>query len=144
MTTETYTNDPLPKRSVIRSMVRGFATLCPHCNQGKLYGKYLKVQDNCSSCNEAYFHHRADDAPPYFTIFIVGHILVPLMIAVEIAYRPALWIHAALWFPGILLLTYFLLPRVKGALVGLQWALFMHGFDPDHDEAKEFGGHEHS
>ena len=24
-----------------------------------------------------------------------------------------------------------LLPVVKGAIVGLQWALYMHGFDPD-------------
>jgi hypothetical protein len=26
------------------------------------------------------------------------------------------------------------LPSVKGALVGLQWALLMHGFDPDAKE----------
>ncbi len=27
-----------------------------------------------------------------------------------------------------------LLPLVKGAIVGLQWALYMHGFDPDERE----------
>ena len=76
-------------------------------------------------------HHRADDAPAYFTIVIVGHIVVGLVLAVEMAYRPALWVHAALWLPLTVILTLVLLPSVKGALVGLQWALRMHGFDPN-------------
>jgi uncharacterized protein (DUF983 family) len=79
-------------------------------------------------------HHRADDAPPYFTIVIVGHIVVGLVLAVEMAYRPPLWVHAALWLPLTLILTLVVLQVVKGALVALQWALLMHGFDP---EAKE-------
>jgi hypothetical protein len=33
-----------------------------------------------------------------------------------------------MWFPLIIGLSLWLLPRVKGALVGLQWALRMHGF----------------
>ena len=31
--------------------------------------------------------------------------------------------------PALLIMSLWLLPRVKGALVGLQWALRMHGFD---------------
>ena len=69
--------------------------------------------------------------PPYFTIVIVGHIVVSLVLAVEMAYRPALWVHAALWLPLTVILTFLILPSVKGALVALQWALLMHGFDPD-------------
>ena len=62
------------------------------------------------------------------------------MMAVELTYKPDLWVHAALWLPFTLLGCYWLLPRVKGALIGVQWALHMHGFDPSHDEAKEYGG----
>lgn len=129
------------KRSPWQALFRGFMCRCPNCNKGGLYKSFLKVNDHCGHCHEALHHHRADDAPPYFTIFIVGHIVVPLVMAVELAYRPSLLVHAALWLPLILLGTYWLLPRVKGALIGIQWALRMHGFDPHHDEASEYGGH---
>ncbi len=130
----------LPKRSVWRAGLRGFALTCPQCGEGALFKKFLKVHDNCPHCSETLHHHRADDAPPYFTIFILGHILVPVMMAIELAYKPALWIHALLWLPATLIGCYLLLPRVKGALIGVQWALHMHGFDPAHDEEKEYGG----
>ena len=88
-----------------------------------MFRRYLKVADTCPHCGEALHHHRADDAPPYFTIVIVGHIVVSLVLAVEMAYRPPLWLHAALWLPLTVILALGLLPSVKGALVGLQWAL---------------------
>lgn len=116
---------------------------CPSCGTGPLYHRFLKVNEQCPHCHEALHHHRADDAPPYFTIFILGHIVVPLMMAVEIAYRPSIWLHALMWMPLILAGSYFLLPRIKGALIGVQWALRMHGFDPNHDEAQEYGGNAH-
>jgi uncharacterized protein (DUF983 family) len=99
-----------------------------------MFHRYLKVSNNCPNCGEELHHHRADDAPAYFTIAIVGHIVVGLVLAVEMAYRPALWVHAALWLPLTVILTLLFLPAIKGALVGLQWALRMHGFDPDAKE----------
>ncbi len=115
---------------------RGFRKTCPSCGEGALFSSYITPQVNCPHCNEALHHQRADDAPPYFTIMIVGHIVVPLMLVVEKIYVPALWVHAALWLPATLLGTLWLLPRVKGATIGLQWALGMHGFAldaPKHD-----------
>lgn len=67
--------------------------------------------------------------PAYIVITIVGHIVVPLTFAVETAYRPDYLIHLALWVPLTLGLSLALLQPVKGAIVGLQWALRMHGFD---------------
>ncbi len=104
---------------------------CPACGKGKLFNGYLTVSPSCASCGEELHHQRADDAPPYFTILLVGHIIVPLALAVEIAYRPEMWIHMALWLPLTLFSSLFFLRPIKGALVGLQWALYMHGFDPD-------------
>ncbi len=120
-----------PERSVFASMLRGAKLKCPVCGTGALYRRYLKVSDACPHCGEELHHHRADDAPPYFTIVIVGHIVVSLVLLVEMTYRPPLWVHAALWTPLTLVLALGLLPSIKGALVGLQWALRMHGFDPD-------------
>jgi uncharacterized protein (DUF983 family) len=35
----------------------------------------------------------------------------------------------SLWLPLVVVLSLTLLPAVKGAIVGLQWALRMHGFE---------------
>lgn len=118
----------LVPRSVQDAMRRGVSGQCPACGNGSIYRSYLKVVDNCPSCSEALHHHRADDAPPYFTMVIVGHIIVALVMYVEKAYAPELWVHALLWTPMILGMTLWMLPRIKGALIGLQWALRMHGF----------------
>ena len=109
----------------------------PGLRHRRMFRRYLKVSDACPHCGEELHHHRADDAPAYFTIVIVGHIVVSLVLAVEMAYRPALWVHMALWLPLTVILTFLFLPCVKGALVGLQWALRMHGFDPDSKEEIE-------
>ena len=69
-----------------------------------MFARYLKVVDDCPRCGEALHHHRADDAPPYFTIFIVGHIVVALVLSVEMAYHPALWVHGLLWLPLTIIL----------------------------------------
>jgi uncharacterized protein (DUF983 family) len=121
-------------RPVFGSLLRGTMLKCPACGVGSLFRRYLKVADTCPHCREALHHHRADDAPAYFTIVIVGHIVVSLVLAVEMAYRPAIWVHMALWLPLTVILTLVFLPSIKGALVGLQWALRMHGFDPDSKE----------
>jgi uncharacterized protein (DUF983 family) len=120
-----------PKRSAFEAMTRGARGKCPACGAGRLFARYLKVADHCPNCGEALHHHRADDAPPYFTILIVGHLIVPLMLTAEILVRPPLWLHALIWLPLTTLLCLALLPIVKGTIVGLQWALYMHGFDPD-------------
>jgi len=125
--------DSLPPRPVWRSLWRGARHTCPACGHRGLFARFLKVSDACGSCGEALHHHRADDAPPYFTIFIVGHLVLPLVMWLEMAARPAMWLHLVLWAPLAVLLTLWLLPMVKGAIVSLQWALRMHGFAPESD-----------
>lgn len=80
-------------------------------------------------CSEELHHHRADDAPAYITIFLVGHLLIPPIVLIEIWYQPEFWLQFVVWTPILVLLTLGLLPIVKGAIVGLQWALRMHGFE---------------
>lgn len=121
-------------RSLQQALLRGAMLKCPACGVGGLFHRYLKVVDQCPRCGESLHHHRADDAPAYFTIVIVGHVVVSLVLAVEMAYRPPLWLHAALWMPLTLALALVLLAPIKGLLVALQWALLMHGFDPDAKE----------
>jgi uncharacterized protein (DUF983 family) len=94
---------------------------------------YLKVADHCEECGEAFYHHRVDDAPAYFTILIVTHIIVPVvLIGVAITEWPT-WAHTLLWPSLACALVVVLLPRIKAALVALQWALRMHGFGDEAD-----------
>jgi uncharacterized protein (DUF983 family) len=125
------------ERSILTAMLRGARHLCPACGRGRLFARYLKVADTCPSCATELHHHRADDAPPYFTILVVGHLVVAGILSVEMALSPQPWVQALIWLPITLVLSLTLLPRFKGALIGLQWALRMHGFgeEPDPSEA---------
>lgn len=126
---------PAP-RSWTSASIRGFAKHCPACGKGDLYSGFVTVNPVCSACGMELHHQRADDAPPYLTIFVVGHIVVPLMLAVEKLWHPELWIHFALWVTVTLALSLWLLPRIKGAVIGLQWAFGMHGFASTGDEVE--------
>ena len=90
---------------------------------------YLAVRQSCASCGEALYHHRADDAPAWATILIVGHVLVSLLLFVETRFAPPLWVHWAVWPALTLAMSVWLVPRIKGMVVAMQWALRMHGFD---------------
>lgn len=121
-------------RPIVRSMWRGTLGRCPHCGEGKLFGRFLKVEPECSACGEVYSHHRADDAPPYFTMMLSGHILVPIMLWIQMSYDLPLWVHLTVWLPLIGIGTVVMLQPVKGAIVAFQWAMRMHGFDGDPDD----------
>ena len=120
---------PSDRRPVFKSIARGARFCCPSCGSRTLFSSYLEISRTCAACGEELFHHRAEDAPPYFTILIAGHIILPLLMTVELIYEPPLWLHFAIWLPLTIILSLALLPVVKGALVGLQWALQMHGFE---------------
>lgn len=128
MADEPTTFTEVAKRDIVEAMRRGVWQKCPACGRGKLYTSYLEVADACPACGEELHHHRADDAPPYFTIIIVAHFIVAGIMMVEDYFHPDYWLHIAMWFPLTIGLSLWLLPRIKGALVGLQWALRMHGF----------------
>ncbi|MDR3497062.1 MAG: DUF983 domain-containing protein [Ancalomicrobiaceae bacterium] len=124
----------LPKRELGLAIGRGLRGRCPNCGKGRIFKGYTTVNAECTACGQELFHHRADDFPPYITIVIVGHIIIAGMFLVERAWHPAEWIHLAIWLPLTLILSLTLLPIVKGGVIGLQWALYMHGFDPRRGE----------
>jgi uncharacterized protein (DUF983 family) len=118
------------ERPVWQAIWRGLRGHCPACDRGRIFYRYLKVNDKCPSCGEELFHQRADDAPPYMTIFVVGHLILASMLIVEDEWPDVpIWIHIALWPALTIILSLALLPMMKGALIAYQWALRMHGFD---------------
>ena len=108
--------------------MRGFTGRCPNCGEGHLFRAFLKVADHCEKCGEPFRYHRADDFPAYLVIILLGHIVVPIAMWIEIAYSPSYWLQAAIGLPLIVGLAIGLLQPLKGAVVALQWHMGMHGF----------------
>ena len=108
---------------------KGWRRRCPNCGEGRLLHSYLKVNDQCTVCGEAFHHHRADDGPAYLTILVVGHLMAPLMHYTAFEWRPSPWIMATVFSAGCLAASLYLLPRLKGAVVAYQWARRMYGFE---------------
>jgi uncharacterized protein (DUF983 family) len=129
--TKSWTREPglVEKRNVWEAMKRGFRGRCPRCGQGRLFRAFLKVDNNCSACGLDFTPHRADDLPAYLVIVIVGHLVVPTALWIETDFSPPVWLQLSIYLPLTLVLSLLLLQPVKGAVVGLQWALRMHGFD---------------
>jgi uncharacterized protein (DUF983 family) len=107
-------------------VLRGFRQRCPNCGAGGLFRRYLKPVACCARCGESYGHIRADDFPPYLTILVVGHLIVPFILIAEQRGVPGL-VQVAVWPALALALTLLLLPRCKGAIIGLMWSLGLSG-----------------
>jgi uncharacterized protein (DUF983 family) len=112
------------------ALKRGSLCRCPRCGNGKIFKSFLSVAPSCDSCGLELSGHRADDMPPYITLMIVGHVIVALILLVERNSEwPMLW-HMVLWPVLTLAFTLAIMQPVKGAVIGYQWALKMHGFEP--------------
>jgi len=107
---------------VWRGLARGLSLRCPECGRGPLLRRYLKVASPCAVCGHDNAQYPSD-APPYFTILIIGHlVVVPMVIAPFIWTWPA-WAVLSLTVPLVTAMTLALLPRVKGGVIGVQWAI---------------------
>jgi uncharacterized protein (DUF983 family) len=119
---------PAEDRPLLPAMRRGWRRRCPCCGAGPLFSGYLRVRDRCPVCGETLHHQRADDGPAYLTILIVGHVMAPLLMIVFTTFRPDPLVLAAVFASGTVALSLYLLPRLKGVMVAIQWARRMHGF----------------
>lgn len=115
-------------RPLAPAMLRGWKRRCPSCGSGPMLRGYLKVRESCPVCGEALHHQRADDGPAYLTILIVGHVLGPALLFGFTHFRPDPLVLATIFSVGAVAMSLYLLPRLKGALVAVQWAKRMHGF----------------
>jgi uncharacterized protein (DUF983 family) len=129
---------PLDDAPLLRSMARGLKGRCPRCGEGRLFYRYLKVSPLCPACGHDLEQYPSDDGPAYFTILLVGHVVVaPLLLF------PLIWkAPAAFIVPGVLIplagLTLAVLPRVKGAVIGALYALRVRREDAALHTADQF------
>ena len=122
-----------PARPVATAMWNGLRGKCPNCGEGRLFSSFVKVVERCEQCGEDMHHHRADDLPAYLVIAIVGHVVIGAFMGVEATITLSIWQHILIWVPLTILASLALLRPIKGAVVGLQWANYMHGFGGEDD-----------
>ena len=115
-------------RPLLAALLRGWRLKCPNCGAGPMMKGYLTVRKSCPVCGEELHRHQADDMPAWATILIVGHMIVPALLYIELNHTPPMWLHWALWPALSAGLVFGLLPRIKGMVVAMQWAWRMHGF----------------
>ncbi|MDR3531704.1 MAG: DUF983 domain-containing protein [Rhodopila sp.] len=104
---------------------RGLLGRCPACGESHLFNGFLRVVAKCTNCGAPLGLARADDAPPYFTILVTGHIIVPLLYVVDRMGEPPIWLMSAIFVPLTFFLALGLLRPIKGATVGLMLTLNM-------------------
>jgi uncharacterized protein (DUF983 family) len=109
--------------SFLHALGRGARRLCPECGEGRLFRGYLKVQPVCEACGHENGRYPSDDAPPYFTILIVGHLVVAPMLLFPFIWQAPAWLVLVVTLPVLAGLTLLILPIVKGAVIGGHWAV---------------------
>ena len=125
------------RRDLTLALWRGFLGRCPNCGKGAMFRAYLRVAPRCPVCHEDLSPQRADDAPAYLTLLIVCHVIgAGVLFSDEILPNAPLIIAISFWLAATALMSILILPRMKGAVVGYQWALRMHGFgNPGEEQA---------
>lgn len=109
------------KSKVALGVGRGIRLRCPACGEGHLFSSFLKVK-GCETCGSDNTIYPSDDAPPYLTLILIGHFVVPFAFWAERVWAPAMWVHMAIWLPLITVVTLATLPFMKGTVIGFAWA----------------------
>ena len=111
------------KHSLPTAVWRGICGRCPKCGKGGLFLSYLKQVDECAACGNPWRDIRADDAPPWLTIMIVGHLMAPLILNMVRNETLPYWLTVTSLLSLALVLCLLILPRAKGLFIAVIWAL---------------------
>jgi len=107
----------------MKALIRGLFHRCPKCGTRSIYQSYLKVKDTCDSCGLKLKDYPADDFPPYIVMSLVGTVIVPLVFICDYFYGMSQFMLMAIWLPVSVVFILLALPPVKGAVIGVLWAL---------------------
>lgn len=99
----------------------GFRGKCPRCGEGALYSSFLKVADSCSVCGLDLSQEDAGDGAVPFIIIIAGTLGVGIGVWVMFTFNTGVWAPIVVAFPVVAAVVLFLLPKVKGLLIALQY-----------------------
>jgi uncharacterized protein (DUF983 family) len=115
-------------RSAFEAVKRGALGRCPRCGTSKLFPKFFKPIAQCDACGQDWTPQQADDFPAYVAIFVIGHLLAPLIIALVKDAGLSVGALMAIILPLAVIMMIALIQPSKGAIIAIQWWFSMHGF----------------
>jgi len=110
-------------RPFLTGLSRGLKHRCPDCGEGSLYSGYLNVRQTCQACGHDLSAYRADDGPAYFTILLVGHLIIAPALVFPVVWEASPWIVVPVSLSLLTALVLTILPRIKGAFIGGLWSI---------------------
>ncbi|WP_310017790.1 DUF983 domain-containing protein [Croceicoccus sp. BE223] len=113
--------DPSSEAKFARILKSGWKGLCPLCGRGKMFRKWLKLNDRCPSCGLDYSFAAPDDGPAFFSLCIVAFPLTFIAVWIQAAFEPPFWVHLVSSLPLLVLGCIFPLQPIKGWLVASQY-----------------------
>jgi len=108
---------------LLAGLRRGLCRRCPACGKGQLFCGYLEVRPVCAVCGNDNEQYPSDDFAPYVTMFLVLHLMVPLLVLADRAWEMSVWFEGVLATPIFSMATLAMLPFAKGGVIGLAWAV---------------------
>jgi len=117
------------------ALARGARGKCPRCGEAALFRKWLKPVDRCGHCRQDWSVQQADDFPAYIGIFVVGHLLAPVVIAM-ISGGMSAWLTLAIILPVAVVMLLVTLQPVKGAVIAFLWWQGIGAFKQERREDK--------
>jgi uncharacterized protein (DUF983 family) len=107
-----------PPQDPFRSGLSGH---CPRCGEGRLFKGFLATRPACSNCGLSFDFADSGDGPAVFVIMLVGFVIVGLVLWVELAFMPPIWLHLVIWLPLTAILALSVLRPLKGLMIALQY-----------------------
>lgn len=99
----------------------GLRGRCPRCGEGRLFDGFLAIAPECETCGADFRIEDAGDGPAVFIMFLVGAIVVPLALFLELWLAPPVWVHLIIWIPIVIGLSLAFLRPFKGVMFALQY-----------------------
>lgn len=108
--------------STLKSLIKKVLTQgCPKCGSGKIFSKYITLKKQCDHCGESFEKLKADDGPAWLTMMVIGHLIIPTMLSVEMSYDLPIWVSIIVWPLSLAVLSLLCLPFAKAFFVNMIW-----------------------
>ncbi|MCC6787193.1 MAG: DUF983 domain-containing protein [Hyphomonadaceae bacterium] len=101
--------------------VAGLTLRCPQCGKGGVFSGYLRLRDACPVCGADFKSADAGDGPAVFVILIVGAIVAPLLIFLQVGLDLPDTLALGITLVAAIVLCVAFLPPFKATLFALQW-----------------------
>mgnify|MGYP003624327818 CR=1 FL=1 len=118
------TEDQNETGAVLKLIKTALFCRCPKCNKSGIFKQGLfnfDLEENCTSCGLDLTRSDSADGPAVFLIFILGFLLVPLALIVEVKVGWPTWLHVAVWGTLGLIITLWALKPIKALVIALQY-----------------------